>query len=168
MSTPEASSPSGSSPSGARRRSTARLAAVQALFQIDFAATAPADVIAEFVVHRLKGELDGVDIVKAERSWFETLVTGVVAKRAALDEKIAPLLGETWSLDRLGGVQRAVLRAAAFELMARPEVPARVVISEYVDLAGAFSGGEEVSFVNAVLDRLARELRRAEFEAAGP
>ena len=167
MSTPAVPRPSGPA-SGARRRNAARLAAVQALFQIDFAVATPNDVVAEFAAHRLKGELDGEAIVAAERGWFETLVTGVDAKRTALDEKIAPLLGESWSLDRLGGVQRAVLRAAAYELTTRPEVPARVVISEYVDLAGAFSGGEEVSFVNAVLDRLARELRRNEFETAGP
>ncbi len=167
MSAPEAPRPAGPA-SGARRRSAARLAAIQALFQIDFSAATPDDVIAEFAAHRLKGELDGEAIVAAERGWFEALVTGVDAERAALDEKIAPLLGESWSLDRLGGVQRAVLRAAAYELMVRREVPARVVISEYVDLAGAFSGAEEVSFVNAVLDRLARELRAGEFEAAAP
>ena len=164
---PEAPRPSGPA-SGARRRSAARLAAVQALVQIDFAAATLDDVIVEFAVYRLKGELDGEAIVVAERNWFETLVAGVDAKRAALDEKIAPLLGKSWSLDRLDGVQRAVLRAAAYELTTRPEVPARVVISEYVDLAGAFSGGEEVSFVNAVLDGLARELRGSEFETAGP
>jgi N utilization substance protein B len=168
VSTPEAPSPSNGPARGARRRSAARLAAVQALFQIDFAAVTSDDVIAEFAVYRLKGDLDGEAIVAAERNWFETLVAGVDAERSALDEKIAPLLGENWSLDRLGGVQRAVLRAAAYELMSHPKVPARVVISEYVDLAGAFSGGEEVSFVNAVLDRLARELRGNEFETAGP
>jgi N utilization substance protein B len=167
VSTPK--SPRPSRPAGAaKRRAAARLAAVQALFQIEISAAPPDDIVAEFAVHRLKGDLDGEAIAMADRGWFETLVAGVEAKRTVLDEKLSPLLGKGWSLERLGGVLRAVLRAAAYELLIRREVPARVVISEYVDLAGAFSGGEEVSFVNAALDRLARELRSDEFKEAPP
>ncbi len=151
----------------AAERSVARLAAVQALFQIEFGGADADTVIAEFSVYRLDREIEGLQFTAVDRAWFDGVVRGVTARHDALDARLLPLLGEGWSLQRLGGVVRAVLRAAAYELVACPNIPARVVVSEYVDVVHAFDEGGESAFVNAALDRLARDLRAAEFEQAG-
>jgi N utilization substance protein B len=149
-------------------RSAARLAAVQALFQIEFLGAPPDQVIAEFEVHRLGGELDGQRLEPAEPGWFVRIVRGVCAERATLDERIGPRLAAGWSIEKLDGVLRAVLRAGTFELLFHPNVPARVIVSEYVDVAQAFLGARELGFVNAALEALAREARPQEFvEASG-
>jgi N utilization substance protein B len=143
------------------RRSAARLAAVQALYQIDLTSTDSKSVIDEFRRHRLGVEEDGA---RADETFFADLVAGVSARQAEIDGTLVPMLAENWTLERLETVLRAVLRAGAFEMMARGDVPARVVIDEYVQIARAFFAGREPAFVNGVLDRLARQLRPDEFE----
>ncbi len=145
-------------PSAAAGRREARIAAVQALYQLDMNEPEPRQVIAEFVTHRLPET--------ADRALFGELVAGVADRIAEIDEAVAGTLVEGWSLERLEMVLRAILRAGAFELMARADVPARVVISEYVDIAHAFFAGKEPGLVNGVLDKLARVLRAPEFGAA--
>ena len=138
------------------RRSAARLAAVQALYQIDLTAAEPATVVAEFRQHRLEAN--------ADRDFFGEIVEGVSARRDEVDGLLAPLLAEGWALPRLETVLRAILRAGAFELVGRGDVPARVVIDEYVSVARAFFSDKEPGVVNGILDRLARQLRSGEFE----
>jgi N utilization substance protein B len=138
------------------RRSAARLAAVQGLYQVDLTAAEPATVIAEFRQHRLK--------TNADRDFFGEIVEGVSARRGEVDILLTPLLAEGWALPRLETVLRAILRAGAFELLARGDVPARVVIDEYVSVARAFFSDKEPGVVNGILDRLARSLRAGEFE----
>lgn len=152
--------------SGTEGRSAARLAAVQALFQIEFLDASPEAVIAEFETHRLGAELEGVRLKLAERGWFARVVRGACAERAALDARIAPRLASGWSLEKLDGVLRAVLRAGTYELLFDPGVPAKVVVSEYVNVAQAFCGERELGFVNAALEALAREARPREFAEA--
>jgi len=144
---------------GASRRAAARLAAVQALYQIDLAGAPAAAVLREFVDHRLGGRSD------TDRELFVDIVEGASERGPALDELTAPLLAEGWTLGRLDRVLRAILRAGAFELEARADIPARVVINEYVDVAHAFFDGKEPSVVNGVLDRLARILRPLDLES---
>jgi len=150
----------------ANSRGAARLAAVQALYQMDLGGVTLPDVIAEFETFRFGQELDGETYRDADRAFFREIVGGVVADQRTLDPAIAAALAADWPLHRLDATLRAVLRAGAFELATRKDVPAKVVISEYVDVAKAFYEGDVPAMVNGVLDTLGRTLRPAEF--AGP
>jgi len=151
-----------------RRRSVARLLAVQALYQIELSnieagGGAGADaVIAEFVKHRLGQEIEGENYGEADRALFVDIVRGASARQGELDGMISSALSEEWPLHRLETILRAILRAGAYELLGRADVPPRVVISEYLDVAHAFFAGKEPGMVNGVLDRLARVLRQDE------
>jgi N utilization substance protein B len=157
--------PSPRSHPGTRRRSVARLAAVQALYQLDVGGGSAATVIAEFVRHRLGREVDGENYGEADTALFTDVVEGTIARQADIDGAIGGVLTPDWPLDRLEVTLRAVLRAGTYELMARTDVPARVVISEYLDIAHAFFSGKEPGLVNGVLDRLAHALRPGDLEA---
>ena len=143
----------------ANKRGAARLAAVQALYQMDLAGTGLNDIMAEFESHWLGGEVEGVQYRPAEAAFFRDIVSGVVAEQKRLDPRIDAALARGWPLQRIDAVVRAVLRAAAYELDRRTDVPAPVVVSEYVDVASAFVDEAETGMVNAVLEQLARELR---------
>jgi N utilization substance protein B len=149
----------------ANRRGAARLAAVQALYQMDLGGVAIEEVIAEFETYRFGQEVDGQTYRDADRAFFREIVAGVVADQRVLDPTIGAALMPGWPLPRLDATLRAVLRAGAFELKTRPDVPARVVITEYVDVAKAFFEGEVPAMVNAVLDTLGRQLRPREFSS---
>ena len=148
----------------ANRRGAARLAAVQALYQMDVAGTGIADILTQFESHWIGREVEGEQYLPAEAAYFRDLVKGVIAEQRTLDPLIDAALEGSWPLKRVETIIRAVLRAGAFELDKKPDVPARVVVSEYVDVAHAFVEREEVGMVNAVLDQLARNLRAAEFD----
>lgn len=151
--------PSSPSAEPGRRRTAARLAAVQALYQIEVSGASPANVVMEFIRHRLGHEGEGESFGAADERLFADLVEGASARRGELDRQIAAALTPEWPLERLEIILRAILRAGAYELLARPEVPVRVAISEYIDIAHAFFAGKEPGLVNGVLDRLARTLR---------
>jgi N utilization substance protein B len=150
-----------------RKRTVARLAAVQALYQIDLSDAKPDAVIAEFVKHRLGREVDGQNYGEADAALFADIVRGTAARREDLDRAISDILTPDWPLARLETVLRAILRAGAYELLARPDVPARVAISEYLDVAHAFYAGKEPGLVNGVLDRLAHRLRPGDLDEGG-
>ena len=150
----------------ANRRGAARLAAVQALYQMDIAGTGLSDILAEFESHWLGGEVEGSQYLPAEAAFFRDIVGGVVADQRKLDPLIDAALAQGWPLKRVEALLRAVLRAGAYELDRRRDVPARVVVSEYVDVANAFVDRDETGMVNAVLDALARQLRPPEFDRA--
>ncbi len=149
----------------ANRRGAARLAAVQALYQMDIAATPINEALAEFESHWIGREVEGTQYLPAEAAFFRSIVSGVVADQRRLDPMIDEALAGGWPLKRIEALMRAVLRAAVYELSSRDDVPARVVVSEYVDVAHAFMDRDETGMVNAVLDQLARRLRGGEFEA---
>jgi len=152
----------------ANRRGAARLAAVQALYQMDVAATPINDLLAEFESHWLGREIEGSQYLPAEAAFFREIVVGFMREQRRLDPLIDQTLAGGWPLKRIEAVLRAILRAGAFELDHRTDVPARVVVSEYVGIAHAFVEPDEAGMVNAVLDALARQLRAAEFnQAAG-
>jgi len=150
----------------ANKRGAARLAAVQALYQMDLAGTGLNEILAEFESHWLGGEVEGAQYRPAEAAFFRDIVGGVVREQSRLDPQIDAALTRGWPLKRIETVLRAVLRAGAYELACRRDVPARVVMSEYVDVASAFVDQEETGMVNAVLDQLARQLRAEEFEGS--
>jgi N utilization substance protein B len=147
----------------ANKRGAARLAAVQALYQMDLAGTGVNEIMAQFEKHWLGSEIEGVQYRPAEPAYFRDIVEGVLREQTRLDPQIDAALARGWPLKRIETVLRAVLRAGAYELAHRVDVPARVVTAEYVDVASAFVDKEETGMVNAVLDQLAHELRAAEF-----
>ena len=150
----------------ANKRGAARLAAVQALYQMDLAGTGVNEIMAQFEKHWLGGEIEGVQYRPAEPAYFRDIVEGVLREQKRLDPQIDAALAQGWPLKRIEALLRAVLRAGAYELAFRRDIPARVVTSEYVDVAGSFVDQEETGMVNAVLDQLARQLRAAEFGSA--
>jgi N utilization substance protein B len=151
-----------SAPPRAGRRSLARLAAVQALYQIELTGIPVGNVIAEFAAHRFGKEIDGERYGDADRRFFSELVGGSTEHGAELDRMISAALPAEWPLERLDRVLRAILRIGAFELYYRSDVPVRVVINEYLEIAHAFFAGKEPGMVNAVLDRIGQLLRPSE------
>lgn len=161
-------------PAGQRNaRSAARLAAVQALYQMDVAGTDIEAVIGEFVTVRFpaaaEAETTDEDVSEgvaegADATFFAEILRGVVRRQRDIDPAVDQSLAEGWRLVRVDSIVRAILRAGLFELIERPDVPARVVINEYIEVAHAFFDGDEPKVVNGVLDRLAKRLRPAEFD----
>lgn len=148
---------------GGRRRSVARLAAVQALYQLELnRGTEPEAVVREFARHRLGHEIEGERYGEADPALFSDIVRGVAAGLDRLDATICEVLTEEWPLPRLDAVLRAILRAGAYELVHRPDVPPRVSIDEYTTIAHAFFSGKEPGLANGVLDKLGRSLRATE------
>jgi transcription antitermination protein NusB len=142
-------------------RRAARLAAVQALYQMELAGAGAEEVTEEFETHRF-GD------VPTDAAFFKSIVEGVPAHQAEIDKAIANCLSQTWTLARVDSILRAILRAGGLELVALRDVPARVVIDEYVGIAHDFFAGDEPGFVNAALDAMARRKRAKEFGLATP
>ena len=154
---------SGAPRSGGRRRSVARLAAVQALYQLELNREVdPEVVVREFGRHRLGHEIDGDRYGEADPALFSDIVRGVAADQDRLDATISEVLTEEWPLPRFDAVLRAILRAGAYELVHRRDVPPRVSINEYTTIAHAFFSGKEPGLANGVLDKLGRTLRASE------
>jgi len=144
---------------GRRARTIARLAAVQALYQMEISGTGSEAVIREFSDHRFDTDIDGEAMAEADEGFFADIVRGVVAEQAGIDRAVVRRLAQGWRLERLDATVRAILRAGAWELAHRPDVPLEVVIDEYVELAKAFFDPAEAKFVNAALDGIARDVR---------
>ncbi|NSY16862.1 transcription antitermination factor NusB [Neorhizobium sp. AL 9.2.2] len=143
----------------ANQRGAARLAAVQALYQMDVGGTGVLEVVAEYETHRLGQELDGDTYLKADASWFRSIVAGVVRDQDKIDPLIRSALQEDWLLSRIDSTLRAILRAGTFEIVERKDVPVAVIVTEYVEIARAFFEEDEPKVVNAVLDRIAKQIR---------
>jgi N utilization substance protein B len=154
--------------SKADQRSAARLAIVQALYQMDVTGKGLNEILAEFESFWIGREVEGDEYKPAEVAFFRDILAGVLREQRAIDPLIDRTLAEGWPLKRVEAVMRAVLRAGAYELKARADVPARVVITEYVAVASAFFEREEAGMTNAVLDRLARQLRPGELDEKAP
>lgn len=150
-------------PRPANQRGAARLAAVQALYQMDLGGSSLPDVLAEFESYRLGKEIDGDQYRNADFAFFRDVVSGVVRDQQDLDPIVHTTLSAGWPLARIDVTLRAILRAGAYELTGRTDVPARVVIAEYVDVAKAFFEDEVPALVNGVLDAVARRIRPDEF-----
>lgn len=144
-------------------RSAARLAAVQALYQMDVAGAPLPDTLAQFESHWLGKVVDGDEYKPADAALFRDLVGGVLKEQRSLDPLVDRTLASGWPLKRVEAIMRAILRAGAFELGKRRDVPAKVVIKEYVDIAHAFFERDEAGMVNAVLDTIARDVREDDF-----
>lgn len=150
-------------PRPANKRGAARLGAVQALYQMDIGGTSLQQVVAEFENVRLGKEIDGEQYLEADVAYFRGILAGVVKEQVQLDPLIHKALTPDWPLSRIDSLLRAVLRAASFELLRRKDVPAKVIITEYVDVTKAYFLEDEPKMVNGVLDHIAREVRASEF-----
>jgi N utilization substance protein B len=144
-------------------RHAARLAAVQALYQMEMNGSGAEEVAQEFIEHRF-AELP----VAPDAEFFSAILNGVPRHQVEIDRAVAGALSEKWKLERVDSILRAVLRSGVFELVGRRDVPAKVVIDEYVAVAGAFFGGDEPGFINAALDAIARRKRAPEFGLPTP
>ena len=142
-----------------RARAAARLAATQALYQHEMKAVAVAPLLHEFHQHRLGATIEDAEYAEADVAFFDDIVTGATARGAEIDSAIRQKLASGWTLERLDRPMRAILRAGAYELIARPDVPVGTVISEYVDVAHAFYDKRESGFVNGLLDAIAKAAR---------
>ena len=145
-------------------RANSRLAAVQALYQMDVAGKGLHEILAEFETFWIGREVEGELYKPAEIDFFRDVLNGVLGDQRFIDQEIDAILAEGWPLRRVEAVMRAVLRAGVYELNKRKDIPARVVITEYVDVAAAFLAKDEVGMTNAVLDALARKLRAEDFD----
>jgi N utilization substance protein B len=143
-------------------RRQARLAAVQALYQVELGQATADSVVTEFLQHRLDEEIDGLRLGRIDRGLFGDLVKGVTGRRDELVETVGAGISPGWSVQRLETLLRIIMMCGVFELAHRPSTPARAVIYEYVDLAKAFFEDREPGMVNGVLDHLAHTLRPEE------
>lgn len=159
--------PGRTEPRPANQRGAARLAAVQALYQLEIGGGDLLSVVSEFERFRLGQEIDGVEYRQADHAWFRDIVGGVVSEQRTIDPMIHTALVEDWPLKRVDATLRAMLRCGTYELLKRPDVPGKVIITEYIDIARAFFEEDEPRLVNGVLDRLAHEIRPDEFPAKG-
>ncbi len=143
-------------PRAANQRGAARLAAVQALYQMDVGRASLEDTLAQFGAFHLGREIEGEQYLPADADFFRQIVSGVATHQLQIDPSVDKALSEGWPIERVDATLRAILRAAAFELLRRKDIPAKVVISEYVDVARAFYEDDASGMVNAALDAIAR------------
>ena len=147
------------SSSRSKSRSVARLASVQALYQLDMEKIGIARLLAEFHAHRLGEQIDDDQYAEAEVDFFNDIVSGVDARIDEIDELINSKLGEKWEMSRIDITMLQILRAGTYEIIARADVPTGSVITEYLDVAHAFFDAKDAKFVHGVLDAIAKEKR---------
>ena len=147
-------------------RRAARMAVIQALYQMESSSEPSKVVIRQFLEHRF-GHEDETDMARVDEAFFEDIALGTVEFQADIDAKISENLTEKWPLRRLDMTLRALLRAASYEILRRPDIPALVIISEYVGLANQFFDGKEPAMANGILDSIAKSVRAAEFGIVG-
>lgn len=140
-------------------RSVARLAAVQALYQMEASNAGVETVVREFTDHRFDRDLEGEALAAADEAFFAEIVRGAVAEQGPIDRAIARRLATGWKLERIDATLRGILRAGAYELMHRRDIPVEVVIDEYLEITKSFFEGPESGFVNGALDAIARDER---------
>ena len=155
---PEPTVQSAASPRLANQRGAARLAAVQALYQMDVGRQSLEDTLSQFSAHMLGREVEGEQYLPADADFFRQIVTGVIKSQLDIDPTIDAALSDDWPVGRIDATLRAILRAAAFELLRRRDIPQGVVISEYVDIAKAFYEDDAPGLVHGVLDNIAKKV----------
>lgn len=158
MAEPRPRDPSNARP--ANQRGAARLAAVQALYQMDVGHQTLEDTLSQFSAIHLNREIEGEEYLPADTDFFRQILNGVVRAQLEIDPAVDAALKEGWPMGRIDATLRAILRAATFELLRRKDIPSRVVITEYVDVAKAFFQDDVPKMVNGVLDQVARAAGR--------
>ncbi|UXN73141.1 transcription antitermination factor NusB [Devosia sp. A8/3-2] len=141
----------------ANQRGAACLAAVQALYQMDVGRATLRGHARPVRQLPLGREIEGEQYLPADADFFRQIVSGVTKHQLAIDPAVDRALADGWPVERVDATLRAILRAAAFELLRRKDIPPRVVITEYIDVAKAFYEDDATGMVNAALDAIARE-----------
>ena len=141
------------------RRAGARLAAVQALYEMDQTGKSARATVREFMEDRLGLGPDGTPIEDADPDLFKYIVNAVVENQARIDNAILARLAEGWKLTRLDTTMRALMRAAGGEFIAHQELSDAVILDEYVSLAHDFFDEPDARFANALLQNVGRDLR---------
>jgi|TARA_R110002072_G_scaffold49863_19_gene135041 N utilization substance protein B len=159
-------SPANKQQAKVRRRRATRLAAIQALYQIEITNVAGNAVVAEFLQYRLREDLDGITLGRIDETLFQAIVLGVREQQEELDDMLTAVLADGWKVERLESLLRLILRAGTWELSNRLDIPAKAAITEYVDIAHGFFTGREPAMANGMLDKIARALREEDFEGA--
>jgi len=156
--------------SDGRSRSVSRLTVVQALYQMELSGQDSESAIAEFLEHRIGKVIDEMELAEADHKYFAGILRGVVERQDEIDRALARATGKTWSYDRIDAMMRAIFRAGSFELISSVNVPVKVVLAEYLNVASAFfeDKSDELTFISGVLHRIARDVRPAELAAADP
>ena len=144
----------------ANQRGAARLAAVQALYQMDVGRQTLEDTLSQFSAHLLGREIEGEQYLPADADFFRQILTGVIRNQLDIDPTVDNALQKGWPVARIDATLRAILRAATFELLRRRDIPSGVVITEYVDIAKAFYEDDAPGLVNGVLDAIAKQANR--------
>ena len=158
---PQKTPQSGAPTRTANQRGAARLAAVQALYQMDVGRQSLEDTLGQFNAHMLGREVEGEQYLPADADFFRQIVSGVIKSQLDIDPTVDKALSNDWPVGRIDATLRAILRAAAFELLRRRDIPAGVVITEYVDIAKAFYEDDAPGMVHAVLDTIAKQVAAA-------
>ena len=156
--------------SGGRSRSASRLAVVQALYQMELSGQDSETAISEFIEHRMGQEIEGQHYPDADHKYFAGIVRGVIARQDEIDQALARATGKSWAYDRIDTIMRAILRASSFEFLGNDNVPIRVIVDEYMKVAGAFyeDKSDEMTFLGGILYRVAREFRPDDAATLGP
>ena len=156
--------------SGGRSRSASRLAVVQALYQMELSGQDSESAISEFIEHRMGQEIEGQQYPEADHKYFAGILRGVITRQDEIDQALARATGKSWSYDRIDTIMRAILRASAYEFLGNGTVPIRVIVDEYLKVAGAFyeDSSDEMTFLGGVLYRIAREFRPDDAATLGP
>ena len=142
-----------------KSRSAARLAAVQALYQLEMESTPMAKLLHEFHQHRLGATIEDATYADADVDFFNDVVKGADARGEEIDAVIEAKLEKGWTVERLDRTLRQILRAGSYELLARPDIPIGSVINDYLHVADAFFDVREKRFINGILDAVAKEVR---------
>jgi len=140
-----------------RKRTAARLGAIQVNYEVGMTEKSLTDAMAQFLSHYAADIASEMQVKKIDEGHFTELSALMADKKSEIDSLIAERLDEGWSLERLARHELSALRAAVCELKYMPHIPAKAVISEYASLTDAYQG--DVKFVNAITDRIARVLR---------
>lgn len=143
---------------------------VQALYQMELSGQASESAIDEFIEHRIGQEIEGEQYVQADHKYFANLIRGVIERQDEIDQALARATGKSWSYDRIDAIMRAIMRASSCEFLSNGSVPVRVIIDEYLTVAGAFYSdrSDEMIFLSGVLYRMAREFRPSDAATLDP
>ena len=154
--TPDAKDSSGAAKT-ANQRGAARLAAVQALYQMEVGHVSLEQTLSQFAAHHLGKEVEGEQYLPADADFFSQIIKGVIRSQLEIDPLINARLSDEWPVGRIDATLRAILRSAAFELLKKPDIPENVIISEYLDVTRAFFDDDAVKLVNGVLEAIKKD-----------
>ncbi|MBY0428890.1 MAG: transcription antitermination factor NusB [Alphaproteobacteria bacterium] len=141
------------------QKSAARLAAVQALYTIDYTGNLAGSAVQDFLQRKMPVDVDAPVPEDFDEDLFTSIVNGTLARQADIDGMVTGSLDAKWPLERLEKIIKSILRAGVGELLIHGNTDTAIIINDYVNVAHGFFGGKEPGLVNAVLDKVSKSLR---------